>query len=274
MKNEFSFENKLAFVTGGGSGIGKATAIKLATLGCNVIVADLNKQAADSTVSAINSQGYKAQSIELDVANREQFQLVAETVISNIGIPEIVINNAGVGLSGSILDMELKDWDWILSINLMGVIHGCHFFAKYMKDNGSGHIVNLASAMAYFYRDTEIAYVTTKAAVLAFSRSLGPDLARFNIGVTAVCPGIINTPIISATRFKGEMANQKTVETIKKLFSKYGHPPERVAKAIIYAIKHNISLMPVGFESYLAYVLDKLLPPSFYSKLISRRIEL
>jgi len=273
-RKTYKFKDKLVLLTGAGSGIGRATALQLAALGGRILVVDLNLASATQVASEINALNSNAQAFELDVANREAYQDFAIKILDQFGPPDILINNAGVGLSGSFLDMDLKDWDWIVSINLWGVIHGCHFFSKAMAQRGSGHIVNMASAMAYFYRDTEIAYVTTKASVLAFSRSLRADLARFNIGVTAICPGIINTPIISATRFKGEMANQKTLETIKKLFSKYGHPPEEVAKAVIYAIKHNISLMPVGFESYLAYILDKLLPPSFYSKLISRRIEL
>jgi NAD(P)-dependent dehydrogenase (short-subunit alcohol dehydrogenase family) len=270
-RKTYKFKDKLVLLTGAGSGIGRATALQLAALGGRILVVDLNLASATQVASEINALNSNAQAFELDVANREAYQDFAIKILDQFGPPDILINNAGVGLSGSFLDMDLKDWDWIVSINLWGVIHGCHFFSKAMAQRGSGHIVNMASAMAYFYRDTEIAYVTTKASVLALSKALRADLARYNVGVSAICPGIINTPIISRTRFKGKMSEENTVSTIKQLFAKYGHPPEKVAKAIIFAISKNVSVMPVGGESYFAYILDKVLPPSLYAKLISLR---
>src|SRR3546814_223265 len=129
-------------------------------------------------------------------------------------------------MSGRLADMSLDDWEWIRSINLDGVVHGCRLFGAPMAERGRGHVVNVASGLAYLPRSTEIAYCTTKAAVLMFSRSLRADWRTCGVGVSAVCPGFVNTPILSRGRFVGRMWSPETMELAERGFG-FGHPPAR-----------------------------------------------
>jgi NAD(P)-dependent dehydrogenase (short-subunit alcohol dehydrogenase family) len=185
---------------------------------------------------------------------------LAERVHAEHGPLDVLVNNAGVGMSARFLDTSLEDWDWILSINLGGVIHGCHAFGPAMLERGRGHVVNVSSGLAYTPRATEPAYGTTKAAVLALSRSLRADWHRRRVGVSAVCPGIIDTPIIRHTRFRGERAQPESVARTERLFSRRGHSPDLVAGAIVDAVRRNRAVVPVGAEARVGWLLHRLLP--------------
>src|SRR5205823_4874702 len=154
------------------------------------------------------------QAYAVDVADRAAMLDLAERVHAEHGPLDVLVNNAGVGMSARFLDTALEDWDRILSINLLGVIHGCHAFGPAMVERGRGHVVNVSSGLAYTPRATEPAYGTTKAAVLALSRSLRADWHRSGVGVSAVCPGVIDTPIIRRTRFRGERAAPASVARV------------------------------------------------------------
>ena len=162
-------------------------------------------------------------------------------------------------MTGPFLDTTAADWDWLLRVNLDGVVNGCRAFGPAMVARRAGHVVNVSSGLAYTPRATESAYVTSKAAVLAFSRCLRADWHEHGIGVSAVCPGVINTPIIDRTRFRGERAEPGNVEKTKKVFRK-GHKPEQVAAAIVSAVRKNRSVVPVGVESWLGWYASRLLP--------------
>jgi short-subunit dehydrogenase len=171
--------------------------------------------------------------------------------------------------------MSLEDWDWIVSINLMGAIHMCHAFGPRMVDRGRGHIVNISSGLGYTPTATEPGYGTTKAAVLAFSRSLRADWHGQGVGVSAICPGVIDTPIISHTRFRGEQAEPDRIARVKDLFSKRGHPPELVAKAVLGAVRDDKSVVPVGVESRVGWYISRWAPTRFtdwMARMSARRI--
>ena len=175
------------------------------------------------------------------------------------GALDVLVNNAGVGMSGHFLDSSLDDWRWIRSINLDGVIQCCHAFGRPMVARGRGQVVNLSSGLGYTPRATEIAYVTTKAGVLAFSQCLRADWAPHGVGVSVVCPGVINTPIVDHTRFLGDQASPESVSRVKRGFRR-GHPPEQVAAAIVDAIGRNRAVVPVGWEASLGWMLHRLAP--------------
>ena len=120
----------------------------------------------------------------------------AEAVHREAGPVDLLVNNAGVGLAAGFLDTELEDWDWIVAINVMGVVHGCHFFVPRMVERGmGGHVANLSSMAGFHASPALLAYTATKFAVLGLSEALREELRPHGIGVTAICPGIINTPI-------------------------------------------------------------------------------
>jgi short-subunit dehydrogenase len=171
--------------------------------------------------------------------------------------------------------MSLEDWDWIVSINLMGAIYTCHAFGPRMVDQGRGHVVNISSGLGYTPTATEPGYGTTKAAVLAFSRSLRADWHGKGVGVSAICPGVIDTPIISHTRFRGEQAEPDRIARVKDLFSKRGHPPELVAKAVLGAVRDDKSVVPVGVESRVGWYISRWAPTRFtdwMARMSARRI--
>jgi 2-hydroxycyclohexanecarboxyl-CoA dehydrogenase len=243
-------------VTGAGSGIGEATAGLFAERGARVLCVDIDGVAAERTAVRL---GDRAASYAVDVADADAMVGLAKQVADEHGPLDVLVNNAGVGMSGRFLDMTLEDWDWIVGINLLGVVNGCHAFGPAMVERGRGHVVNLSSGLGYTPRATESAYVTTKAAVLAFSQCLRADWSSHHVGVSAICPGVIATPIIGRTRFRGARADQEVVSKVQSVFAK-GHPPQMVAKAVLDAVQRNRAVVPVGWEAWLGWVLNGLLP--------------
>ena len=237
-------------VTGAGSGIGRATALAFAAEGARVVAVDLNGEAAEKTAADCGGESF-----EVDVRDRDAVDRLAEAV----GAPDVLVNNAGVGMSGHFLETTAADWDWLMGVNLQGVVNGCRSFGPLLVAQKQGHVVNVSSGLAYIARGTESAYCTSKAAVLAFSRCLRADWHEHGIGVSAICPGVINTPIIDHTRFTGEAASPDQVAKTKKMFRK-GHKPELVAAAIVKAVQKDKSVVPVGFESWLGFYASRLLP--------------
>jgi len=249
----------LALVTGAGSGIGRATALAMADRGATVLCADLHADAAEKTAAACGERGASASAVTVDVADRDAMTTLAAEVTAEHGALGVLVNNAGVGMSGRLTDMALADWDWIRSINLDGVVNGCALFGPAMLERGRGHVVNLSSGLGYTPTATEPAYVTTKAGVLALSQCLRADWGRSGVGVTAICPGVINTPIIDSTRFLGERASTEARARTRKVFRK-GHRPEQVADAIVDAIARDRAVVPVGVEARVGWYLHRFAP--------------
>jgi len=248
----------LAIVTGAASGIGRAVALELARQGAGVVGADLDESGAEKTAAECAEISGRGWAERCDVADYAAVTGLAERVTDAHGIPDILVNNAGVGMTGRLTDMGIEDWRWIRSINLDGVVHGCHAFGPAMLARGSGHVVNMSSGLAYTMRATEPAYVTTKAAVLALSRCLQADWAAQGVGVTAVCPGVINTPIIAHTRIAGPQASERRRQA-ERVFRR-GHRPETVAKVVVDAIRRNRPVAAAGWEARLGWALNRVLP--------------
>jgi NAD(P)-dependent dehydrogenase (short-subunit alcohol dehydrogenase family) len=249
-----------ALVTGAGSGIGRATALALAERGATVLCVDLDLATAQKTAAACEEAGAPAASAHgVDVSDRAALERLAADVERDHGALHILVNNAGVGMTGRFLDMSERDWTWIRGVNLDGVVNGCAAFAPAMVEAGRGHVVNVSSGLGYTPTATEPGYVTTKAAVLALSQCLRADWASSGVGVTAICPGVINTPIIDHTRFLGDAGTPERRAKTTKVFRR-GHKPEQVAKAIVDAIERDRAIVPVGFEAKAGWYLHRLAP--------------
>jgi NAD(P)-dependent dehydrogenase (short-subunit alcohol dehydrogenase family) len=247
-------DGALAVVTGAGAGIGRATALALAAGGARVVVVDVDGSAAAS--AATECGGWAA---AVDVSDPIAVARLADEVLAAHGVPDIVVNNAGVGLSARFLDSALEDWSWIIDTNLLGAVNVCRAFGPAMVDRHSGHVVNVSSGLAFVPRPSESAYVTTKAALLAFSRCLRADWHGEGIGVSAVCPGVIATDLVARrTRFRGAAADEARRRAVR-LWAR-GHRPELVAGAVIDAIVGDRSVVPVGFESRLAWWAQGVVP--------------
>jgi NAD(P)-dependent dehydrogenase (short-subunit alcohol dehydrogenase family) len=247
----------VAVVTGSGSGIGRATALALAERGHPVAVLDVNVTGADDTAAACVALGVAAKAFRCDVTDAAEVEAVAAEVEAQLGPVGILVNNAGVGMTGRFLDTSVEDWTWIRSVNLDGVINSCHAFVPKMVARRRGQVVNVSSGLAYTPRATEPAYVTTKAGVLALSQCLRADWRRHRVGVSAVCPGIINTPIAGSTRYIGEQGDEARQQRAQKLFSR-GHAPELVSAAILKAVDKDKAIVPVGFEAHAGWWFHRL----------------
>jgi NAD(P)-dependent dehydrogenase (short-subunit alcohol dehydrogenase family)/pimeloyl-ACP methyl ester carboxylesterase len=257
-----SLIGRLAVVTGAGSGIGRATAIALAREGAEVIAADIDVESAKDTLELGPADSHM-HAVRLDVADGAAMEEFAAMVEREHGVPSIVVNNAGIGIGGPFLDTTLADWERIIDVNLWGVIHGSRLFAKRMVDAGvQGHIVNLSSAAGYTPSRMLPAYSTTKAAVLMLSECMRAELAGSGIGVTAICPGIVNTNITRTTHMVGVDADQerRMQERGARAYAARGYPPEKVAEAILGAVRHNPAVLPVTPEARVMRTMSQLTP--------------
>ncbi len=258
MSGRIPIAGTVALVTGAGRGIGHATAMALAARGAIVVCADVNADAADKAAAACGEHGRAGHSAAVDVASRDAMLALVERIEVEWGPLGILVNNAGVGMSGRFTDMSAGDWEWIRSINLDGVVNGCAAAGPRMLARKRGHVVNLSSGLGYLPTATEPAYVTTKAGVLALSACLRADWGRDGVGVSAICPGLINTPIVDHTRFVGEAEADRRARAVR-LFRR-GHPPERVAAAIVGAIERDRAVVPVGAEAIAGWYFHRLAP--------------
>jgi NAD(P)-dependent dehydrogenase (short-subunit alcohol dehydrogenase family) len=241
-------------VTGAGSGIGEATALRYARGGAEVVCVDIDEGRAQATAGTCAGG---ARAFACDVADSGAVHELAATVERDAGPVDVLVNNAGVGIAGAFLDAEVEDWDWLMGVNLDGVAYGCRAFGAAMVERGSGHVVNVASGAAYIMRSELAAYCASKAAVVALSKCLRAEWSSRGVGVSVVCPGVINTPIAAASRMVGDLAVQR--DRISKVMRR-GHPPDLVAKAIVRAAEKNHAVVPVGFESEIAYRLMPFVP--------------
>ncbi|MFG3507253.1 SDR family oxidoreductase [Streptomyces sp. NPDC047821] len=258
------FGGQLVLVTGAASGIGRATAFAFAEAGARVVAVDRDAEGAARTAETARLVGAPdAWGEEVDVSDERAMEKLAEKVAAEYGTVDVLVNNAGIGLSGAFLDTTSEDWRKVLDVNLWGVIHGCRIFGRQMAERGQGgHIVNTASAAAFQPSRMLPAYGTSKAAVLMLSECLRAELAGRDIGVTAVCPGIVNTNITATARFAGvsEEEEKRRQKKTARLYGLRNYPPEKVADAILRAVVRNEAVVPVTPEAHGARLLSRLAP--------------
>jgi len=259
------FGDTLVSVTGAGSGIGRATALEFARLGAEVVISDVNEAGVKATAAAITDRGGVAHAYPLDVADAAAVEEFAEQVCAEHGVPDIVVNNAGVGHTGMFLDTPAREYDRVFDINFGGVVNGCRSFGRRLVDRGTGgHIVNVSSMAAYSPQQSMNAYSTSKAAVFMFGDCLRAELDQAGVGLTTICPGVIDTDIVRTTRFdvpadKADKVDARRAQ-IEKAFAARRYGPEKVAKAIVSSVKKNKAIRPVAPEAYLVYGVSRVLP--------------
>ncbi|MDJ0463410.1 SDR family oxidoreductase [Streptomyces sp. H27-C3] len=258
------FGGQLVLVTGAASGIGRATAFAFAEAGARIIAVDLDAEGATRTAEMSRLIGApQAWGETVDVSDEQAMEKLAEKVATEYGVVDVLVNNAGIGLSGSFLETTAEDWKKVLDVNLWGVIHGCRLFGKQMAERGQGgHIVNTASAAAYQPSKALPAYSTSKAAVLMLSECLRAELAGQDIGVSAICPGFVNTNITSTSRFAGVSADEekRKQKRASRLYGLRNYPPEKVADAVLKAVVRNQAVVPVTPEARGAHLMSRFAP--------------
>lgn len=258
------FGGQLVLVTGAAGGIGRATAFAFAEAGARVVAVDRDAEGAARTAELARLIGAPdAWGETVDVSDEQAMEKLAEKVTREYGVVDVLVNNAGIGLSGPFLDSSTADWKEVLDVNLWGVIHGCRLFGRQMAERGQGgHIVNMASAAAFQPSRALPAYGTSKAAVLMLSECLRAELAGQDIGVSAICPGIVNTGITSTARFTGVDAEEekRRRKRSSRLYGLRNYPPEKVADAVLRAVVENRAVVPVTPEARGARLLSRFAP--------------
>ena len=194
-------DGQVAFITGGASGIGRALAEELATQGVEVVLADRQADLAQQVASAIRQSGGRATACGLDVRDLDQFQRVVDETVARTGRIDYFFNNAGIGVGGDMANYEMRDWDDVIDVNIRGVVHGVHTVYPVMRAQGSGHMIHTASMAGLMPTPSAGSYTATKHAVVGLSKALRIEAKEYGVRVSALCPGVIRTPIMRAGKF-------------------------------------------------------------------------
>lgn len=234
------FQNKVAIVTGGAGGIGAAIASRLASEGATVVVSDVNLEAAQGVVQALEAEGGKALAMAADIASGEACRGLVQAVASEFGRIDVLVNNAGINRRGNLLALSEDDWHSSFAVNLDAMFHLCRAVLPGMIEGGGGAIVNTASQWGLYPAPGHIAYNVTKAAVASFTQNLARDYAPQKIRVNAVCPGEIHTPMLEA----GVLRSGRTIADLDRMvpFGRIGKP-EEVAALVAFLASDEAAFM-------------------------------
>lgn len=259
-------KNKVAVITGAGSGIGRALAKELAARGCRLALSDVNDAGLKQTVELCNAIDVKT--YLLDVSDRDAIYAHAEAVANDFGDINLVINNAGVALSASVREMTDDDFKWIMDIDFWGVAHGTRAFLPHLIASGDGHVVNLSSVFGLIGVPKQSAYNAAKFAVRGFTEALRQEMKLENqpVAISCVHPGGIRTNIANSAR----MGKSENAEAQRKGFDKLAvTTPEKAAKIIVRGILKNESRILVGPDAWGIDVINRVLG-SAYQPLVER----
>jgi len=257
------YAGQLVVVTGAGSGIGRHTLLEFAERGAEVVAVDVDEAAVARTAELARLVGATAHARTVDVSDGAAMEAFAISVVTELGAPDVVVNNAGIGMAGAFLDTSAEDWRKILGVNLFGVIDGSRLFARAMVDAGKpGRIVNVASAAAFMPSRALAAYATSKAAVLMLTECMRAELVDHGIDVSAVCPGFVETGIVQSTRYVGTDAAEEARRRARagRLYALRGLRPEHVSKAILETCSSPRAEVRIGIEAHTTRLLGRLAP--------------
>jgi short-subunit dehydrogenase len=267
------YPKKRAFITGAGSGLGRALCIELAKDGWNIGISDVNEMWLKETENIIQQNGGNAILYLLDVADHEKYSIVAKKYLTVSQGIDLLINNAGVGAAGVVGNYPPEEWKWVVEINQLGVIHGCHYFVPTMKKQKSGQIINIASAAGFLNPAGMAPYNSVKAAVISFSETLYAELRDSYVNVSVVMPTYFNTNIIKNS--KGG-ATQKAIG--QQLIDKANIEPGVIAKKILTGAGNKKLHIILPYSAKISYLMKRLFPNLFvnymakmYEKLKSSR---
>jgi len=253
-------------ITGAGGGFGRALALELAARGGRLVLSDINPSAAEETARLARARGAAAvKALGCDVTKIEEVEALASACEGPV---DLLVNNAGVSSGGLVGDLSLADWRWTIEVDLFGVIHGCHVFVPRMKKQGSGHVLNVASAAGLLCAPRMGAYNAAKAGVIAISETLAVELDGTGVGVTVLCPTFFKTDIVNSGRF----ADPETRKLADKLMAS-ARPVEEVVLASLSAVERDeLYAVPMADARWL-WRLKRVVPSSF-RKVVSLGVRL
>ncbi|HKR40119.1 MAG TPA: SDR family NAD(P)-dependent oxidoreductase [Paraburkholderia sp.] len=247
-------------MTGASSGIGYETALAFARRGANLILVDINAEALDMASQAVREHGVKCLTRKADVSDAQAMGELAEAVHEAVGALDVLVNNAGIGFLGAFLETPVQAWRRILDINVMGVVHGCGaFLPRMIEAGGPRRLVNVASVAGLAPAYQMAAYAASKHAVVGLSESLAMELSGSEVGVSVICPGIINTPIARpGTTSVGKNVTDAQLERIAAFYQSKGAHPRVVAESIVDAVQAEKGIVLVGPLARVVYNLRRI----------------
>ena len=259
--------NCRAVVTGAGSGLGRAFCKELARRGARIVASDINLEAVQETVAGLGA--VDAEATACDVTKLEQVEQLASLATQRFGGVDLVINNAGVAVGGRVGDIPIDSWQWIVGINLMGVVHGAHVFAPLLRQQRSGHILNVASTAGLIASPSMGPYNATKSAVVALSETLYGELLPDGVGVSVLCPTFFQTNIATSARMHADPAMQ---DVVQQLMARAKIQADDVARmALDAAGRGDLYILPHADGRWLWRV--KRLFPAGFAKLTMKIFE-
>jgi NAD(P)-dependent dehydrogenase (short-subunit alcohol dehydrogenase family) len=249
-------EGKVAAITGGGCGIGRALAGQLAPLGCHMALIDINQGRLDEAARACARDGLAITTHVADVRDRDRMRTLAEEVVKVHGGVQILVNNAGVTAWGSLEEMSFEDLDWVLDVNLKGVLNGCKFFLPYLRKEAEAHIVNVSSLLGLLGVRHQVAYCTSKYALRGLSEALDAELDGSSINVSVIHPGGVASNFVKDSRSADPDSKNKFAD----LVAEHSTKPDKVAARIITAIQKNKLRTRIGPDAFVGDWMKRAFP--------------
>lgn len=260
---------RTAVVTGAGGGLGRALCVALARRGARMVVADVHQARCEETARLVEQAGGEATVVVTDVVDPAQVERLAQEAERVLGRLDLVVNNAGVAAAGPVGEASLADWQWIVGINLWGVIHGCHYFVPRLVRQGSGAVLNVASLAGIACAPGMASYNTTKAAVIGLSETLAAEVSGDNVGVTVLCPAFFKTNLMETMRVSD--AHFRTMA--EAAFANSRMTADEVATAALQAVeRRQLYCLPMR-EGRILWRLKRLMPQRYSRLLASRRMQ-
>lgn len=259
---------KRIFITGGASGLGRALAEIYGADGWNVLIGDINAARLVEAAAVLSASGITVHSLSCDVRQEADLIAARDWLESNWGGVDIVVNNAGVSVAGAIEDTSLDDWNWILDINLLGVVRGCKVFTPLLKKQGSGWLINIASMAGLIHPPQMSPYNASKAAVVALSETLKAELFNDGIGVSVVCPAFFRTNLAETQRTATAALDSFT----RKLVNKAKVGPEEIAALIKAGVEHGDFHILTHPKERNIWRFKRFVPYPVYFKAVKREV--
>jgi NADP-dependent 3-hydroxy acid dehydrogenase YdfG len=257
-----NWKNTIA-ISGAGSGFGAALAHKYARDGWKVAVTDIDKVRADQTLFEIEQRGGEGFSLLLDTTQTDHWAALEKEVRERWGGLQVLVNNAGVATSGNVEDTSMEDWQWVLDIDLMGVVRGCHQFAAMFKRQNAGHIVNVSSFAGLAGLPFIVSYGVAKAGVIALSEALRVEMHPHGVGVTVACPAFVKTNLLDTFR----TTKSDTKETVTRWMETSGVSAEQIADQIAKAVEDKKFLLLTHGQTKSAWRLKRWLPEWYFKRI-------